>query len=331
MHNAFELIINSLYKTLIIVANTLPVILVTLIVTGFLVRRGYLQRLFFFTTPLISKIGLPPETSAAFIASFGSGLSAGTILAKLYSDEKITGPQMILAAQTNTLPVFLRETFTRFIPVMIPILGFLPGLIYTAAFIFSGIFKLLLIIIAGTILKRFVQVKKEAGADDATGIPEAVHGPLTFHELRLVSLKALSDFYRIAKIMVIATFLITLASGAGLLSSFEHFVGPLISFAGIPEKMVAPVLAYLGNSTAGGYIIGAMYKNGSIDVYIATVAALAGNMLSFPMFMLRSSMARNIAIYGVRFGTIHVLITLTSGLAARFIFLLFVMTVFRCL
>lgn len=331
MHNVFELIINASYKTLLIVANTLPVIFVTLIVTGFLIRRGYLTRLFFFTTPLISRIGLPPETTAAFIASFGSGLSAGTILSKLYSEKKITGTQMILAAQTNTLPLFLRETFTRFIPVMIPILGFLPGLIYTAAFIFSGIFKLFLILIAGSILRRFTQVKKDSWADDVPEIPEALHGPVTFHELRLVSLKAFSDFFRIAKIMVIATFLITLASGAGLLSSFEHFVGPLISFAGIPEKMVAPVLAYLGNSTAGGYIIGAMYKNGSIDFYIASVAALAGNMLSFPMFMLRSSMARNVAIYGVRFGTIHVLITLASGLAARFIFLLFVMTAFRYL
>lgn len=327
----FNLVIDSLYKTALIAANTLPVIFLTLIVTGFLVRRGYLTRMFFFTTPLIGRIGLPPETTAAFIASFGSGLSAGTILAKLYSEKKITAPQMILAAQANTLPVFLRETFTRFIPVMIPILGLLPGLIYTAAFIFSGIFKLIIIIIAGSILKRFSNVKGSSGADDVPEKPDTIHGSVTLHELRLVSLKALSDFYRIAKIMLIATFLITLASGAGLLSSFENFVAPLIAFTGVPEKMVAPVLAYLGNSTAGGYIIGAMYKNASIDLYIAAVAALAGNMLSFPMFLLRSSMARNVAIYGVRFGTIHVLITLTTGLAARFIFLLFIMTVFRYL
>ncbi len=331
MHSFSDLIINSLYKTFSIAANTLPVIFATLIVTGFLVRRGYLTRMFFFTTPLIKRIGLPPETSASFIASFGSGLSAGTILAKLYSEKKVTAPQMILAAQANTLPVFLRETFTRFIPVMIPILGLLPGLIYTAAFIFSGLFKLFVIIIAGIVLKRFYNVKRGSGADDIPEKPDTIHGRVTFHELRLVSLKALADFYRIAKIMLIATFLITLASGAGLLSSFENFVAPLIGFTGIPEKMVAPVLAYLGNSTAGGYIIGAMYKSGSIDLYIAAVAALAGNMLSFPMFLLRSSMARNVAIYGVRFGTIHVLITLTTGLAARFIFLLFVMTAFRYL
>lgn len=326
-----DLALESLYKTAVITANTLPVIFVTLLITGFLVRRGYLSRLFFFTTPLIGRIGLPPETTASFIASFGSGLSAGTILAKLYSEKKVTAPQMILAAQANTLPVFIRETFTRFIPVMIPILGLLPGLIYTAAFIFSGIFKFVIIIIAGTILKRFYNANSSSGADDVPEKPGIIHGPVTLHELRLVSLKALADFYRIAKIMVIATFLITLASNAGLLSSFENFVAPLIGFTGIPEKMIAPVLAYLGNSTAGGYIIGAMYKNGSIDLYIASVAALAGNMLSFPMFLLRSSMARNVAIYGVRFGTTHVLVTLVTGLAARFMFLLLIMTLFRYL
>jgi len=331
LHSFSDLIINSLYKTFSIAANTLPVIFATLIVTGFLVRRGYLTRIFYFTTPLISRIGLPAETSAAFIASFGSGLSAGTILSKLYIEKKVTAPQMILAAQANTLPVFLRETFTRFIPVMIPILGLLPGLIYTAAFIFSGLFKLCIIVIAGAILKKFYHVTGNSGGDEVPEKPGTYHGAVTFHELRLVSLKALSDFSRIAKIMLIATFIITLASGAGLLSSFENFIAPLIGFTGIPEKMVAPVLAYLGNSTAGGYIIGAMYKNGSIDLHIAAVAALAGNMLSFPMFLLRSSMARNVAVYGVRFGTIHVLITLATGLAARFIFLLFIMAVFRYL
>lgn len=331
MENISSLLINSIYLTFLILIKTLPVIFITLIVTGFLVRRGYLTKIFYFTTPLISRIGLPAETSAAFIASFGSGLSAGTILSKLYSDDKITAPQMILAAQVNTLPVFIRETFTRFIPVMIPILGLLPGLIYTAAFIFSGLFKLLLIVIAGVFLKRFSD-KEKLQEDNGSGQnPEVVHGAVTFHELRLVSLKAVADFIRIAQLMVIATFIITLASGAGLLSAFENMVGPFIAFIGMPEKMAAPVLAYVGHSTAGGYIIGAMYKSGSIDLYIAAVSALAGNMLSFPMYLIRSSMARNMAIYGARFGTIHVLITLLTGLIARFIFLFIVITAFRYL
>ena len=331
MESLSSLLISSLYQTFLILIKTLPVIFITLIITGFLVKRGYLTRIFYFTTPLISRIGLPAETSAAFIASFGSGLSAGTILTKLYSENKITGPQMILAAQVNTLPVFIRETFTRFIPVIIPILGLLPGLIYTAAFIFSGLFKLLLIIIAGVFLKRFSDKEKLHEDNDSGQNPEVVHGALTFHELRLVSLKAVADFIRIAKLMVIATFIITAASEAGLLSAFENMVGPFIAFIGMPEKMAAPVLAYVGHSTAGGYIIGAMYKSGSIDLYIAAVSALAGNMLSFPMYLIRSSMARNMAIYGARFGVIHVVITLTTGLIARFIFLFIVITAFRYL
>ncbi len=331
MESISALIVNSLYQTFLILIKTLPVIFITLVITGFLIERGYLTKIFYFTTPLISKIGLPGETSAAFIASFGSGLSAGTILSKLYSDGKITAPQMILAAQMNTLPVFIRETFTRFIPVIIPILGFLPGLIYTAAFIFSGLFKLLLIIIAGVFLKKFSDKNISHEEQGSGQIVDLVHGPVTFDELRTLLLKAGADFIRIARLMIIATFIITFASGAGLLSAFEKMVAPFMAFIDMPEKMVAPVLAYVGHSTAGGYIIGAMYKNGSIDLYIAAVSALAGNMLSFPMFLVRSSMARNMAIYGARFGAIHVFITFITGIIARLIFLFVVITAFRCL
>ena len=83
MESISALIVNSLYQTFLILIKTLPVIFITLVITGFLIERGYLTKIFYFTTPLISKIGLPGETSAAFIASFGSGLSAGIVMVKL--------------------------------------------------------------------------------------------------------------------------------------------------------------------------------------------------------------------------------------------------------
>ncbi len=321
-----ELILSAAVKTLLMAARTLPVVFISLIVIEILIRNGRLNSIYFFFMPLLKRTGLPAETSASFITAIGSPLAAGAMLKKFHNEGKITSPELLLAAQTNSLPGYFKGIFTRFIPVMIPILGMKPGIIYTLSFFFVGILKFFLILAAGSVRCR-IGYQGTCNAEIKNELPSGQHIDLSM--LTNVIRESMSQFTRIAKMMFIAVFAVNMAEGAGILLNLQELLRPALNFAGIREDMILPVLAYVGNATAGGLVIGTLYRGGTIGFYTAAISALAGNLISFPLYLFKFSFARNMAVYGPKLGSIHVVITLIIGIAARLIFIMLFIIFFK--
>jgi len=316
-----EIIINALIRTGNILLKTVPLIFSTLFIADILIRMGWLNRLFRVIKPLINRTLLPPEVSAAFMAAFGSQVSGTVILKKLYKEKKISRGELLLSNQINALPIYIKEIFTHFIPVAIPILGVIPGVIYAACFFFVGIFRLIIVFIAGRIMQRKKRdnLSKDCGA--ASGFSELTKEKISRELIMDAFKKTLEHLKGISVLLLIITLLVSIADGFGIFNSMQDLMSPLIALFHIPEKMLVPALTYLGNTASANFMVGAMYKSGSVTWQAATLTVLAGSLLAMPVLFIRHTLARNIAIYGTRLGALNSSITLVINISGRIIFL----------
>jgi hypothetical protein len=129
-------------------------------------------------------------------------------------------------------------------------------------------------------------------------------------------------FARIAVMLILVSFLVALAIQHGTPAMISKWVKPLTGLLGLPEELFAPVLAYIANPTAGISAIGALHKSQTVTGYAAALAALTGSLLSLPVFTLRSSLARNISVFGPGIGCANALLSLAVGLVARLMVIL---------
>ena len=314
----------AIKATLAIAAHTLPVIGITLMITELLSAWGVLRRIQVFLCPLLRLARLPAATGPALVTAFGSALSANTMIAADYRHGRLDKGQALLAAQANTLPGYITETVTYMLPVMLPALGGAPGSFYLAAFILTGLIKGILIVIVG---RRLASEKWQADSTLQTG-SLWTNRPDAF----VVALKRSTRmFVRIAVILMGTSLLTTLALHGGLLSLAVESLAPVLFYFDLPGSLVVPILGYAFSPLAGATAIGALFKSAAVSAYTATLAALLGSLLALPVFALRSSMARNISVFGLRLGILNTLITVGIGVLSRLGLILLVPFFFKAM
>lgn len=305
----------GIQDTLAIAMHTVPVIGITLVLTELLSAWGLLQRIQVLLWPLLRLAHLPAAAAPALVMAFGSALSADTMVAADYRAGRLDRRQTLLTAKANTLPGYLTETFTYMLPVVLPALGATPGAFYLGAFLSAGLIKAVLIVVIGRRLasaRRPVDQASQAGTARARGS----------RDLGDALKRAARMFARIAGVLLVASWLTTLAFHAGLLSQAVEGLGPLLLRLELASSLVVPILGYAVSPPAGATAIGALFKSGAVDAHAATLAALLGSLLSLPVFALRSSLARNISVFGAWLGIANTLISLGIGMFARLGFIL---------
>ena len=149
-----DIFIQVLQDTLSFVPRILIIMFFSLFVSGLLIELGLIRRLEFIGTPIARLANLPKESAISFVTSMGSVLAGNTMLAQFYREKTIDAKQTFLSALLNGVPVYIKETFTYQIPIMIPILGIKIGGIYFLSFLLSGFVKLFFVISYGKIMLK---------------------------------------------------------------------------------------------------------------------------------------------------------------------------------
>lgn len=312
-------IIQAIYDTLAVVSRTLPVIGITLIVMEVLSALGVFQRVQYFFIPLVRLARLPGTSGPALMTAIGSPLTADTLIAADHRAGRLDHRQTLLAAQANTLPSYITETFTYMVPVMLPALGRKPGMIYLTGFLLTGVIKFFLIITIG----------RCSGSLSKPESPVSGHTAKQALSCRIIQsafLRGAKTLFRISLILIPATLLTTLALRAGLLSNVVRNLKPFLYHFGLPESVVIPILGFTASPMAGAAAIGTLFKGGAVDANAAGMAALLGSLLALPVFALRYSWVRNISIFGPGLGTLNTLISVGIGMASRLMVIIFLMT-----
>jgi len=316
-----SLFLQSLIDTWNIVPRVLIIMFVSLYASQVLIEAGLFKRLEFIGRPLARLGNLPHQAGVTFLASFGSVLAGNTMLAKLYQEGRINTSQTLLSALLNTTPVYVKETFTYQIPVMIPLLGIKVGLLYFLTFIVSGIFKILFVITYGRIRLKAPEPKEYS--NDANYADTAGTTRRKFSELLVLAFTRQRKFLlKVSAIFILTTFGIFLLINNGIITGLVGYVRPLTDFFRLPSSCVIPVGTYMFSPLVGATSLGAMLKEGMLSDLQAITACVLGSLLMLPVFTLRYSFPKYTAIFGFSLGSSIILVSTALGMLSRGAFLL---------
>lgn len=321
-----DLLVQALVDTWEVTPRVLIIMVLSLYGSQVLIELGVFEKLAFIGKPLAGIARLPEQAGLTFVTSLGSVVAGNAMLARLQQEGKLDGSQTFLTALLNSTPVYIRESFTYQLPVMLPLLGMKVGGVYFAAFLAAGVVRVLFVILAGRWRYRVpVELvlgdendKADAPATRKAKFREAVvHG---FTRQRKILL-------RVGITFVVITFLIFLLMHSGLISKVVPYVKPLTDLFDLPPACVVPLGAYILSPLVGATSMGAMLRDGLLSDWEGIVACLLGSILMLPVFTLRVSFPRYAAIFGVRMGT-KILATSTGlGMFTRALFLVFFLVV----
>ena len=326
-----DLFIQSLFDTWRIVPGVLIIMFISLYVSQVLIELGLFKKLEFIGKPLASLSNLPREAGITFVASFGSVIAGNVMIAKLYQDKKIDSSQTLLTALLNTTPVYLKETFTYQIPVMIPLLGIRAGLLYFLTFIVSGIVKVIFVIIYGRIRLQSNNPGTDTLDPDCVDSGRVDMNTITrskFGKTLILSFaRQKKIFFKISIIFVSTTFFIFLLINNGIVKGLADYVQPLTEFFKLPPASVLPVGTYMFSPLVGAGLIGALIKNGTLSDLQGFTACLLGSLLMLPIFAVRYSFAKYASLFGFLMGSKILFVSTGLGMLNRVIFLMFLLVI----
>ncbi|HEC68968.1 MAG TPA: hypothetical protein ENI31_01580 [Candidatus Omnitrophica bacterium] len=281
---------------------------------------GLFKKLEFIGRPLVRLANLPKESAITFVTSMGSVLAGNALLTQFHREERIDAKQTFLSALLNGIPVYIKETFTYQIPIMIPILGIKIGGIYFLSFILSGFAKLFFVISFGKVMLKKNNPDEPPGPVNLSFV-QPIKRKFT-HILFLNLRKQAKIFFKIALSFVLMTFIVFLLINIGVLNKAKNTVEPLTGFFKLPPESILPVTTYMFSPLIGATSVSTLVKEGKLTDFQAIITCMLGGFLMLPVFSLRYSLAKYTAIFGFGLGINIILVSALLGMLIRGIFLL---------
>ncbi len=312
-----SILARSLADTWGFAPRILIIMFTSLYASRVLIELGLFKRLEFIGRPLVRLARLPGEAGISFVASFGSVLVGNTMTAGLYESKRLTRRQTILTVLLNTTPVYVKETFTYQIPVMIPLLGLKVGLLYFVTFLASGMFRVFFVVVCGKMMLKGPDPESAAPGPDAAEAGFR-RNPRRWGELLISSLRQQKKFFfKVAVIFSATTFLIFLLINSGAVTKLLPYVAPLTAFFRLPSACAIPVGTYMFSPLVGASAIGTMLTEGALTDLQGITACVLGSLLTLPVFALRYSFAKYVSIFGLSLGCGILGLSISLGMFSR--------------
>ncbi|HYA03803.1 MAG TPA: hypothetical protein VEI04_11885 [Syntrophobacteria bacterium] len=315
-----DLLLKALVDTWQVTPRVLIVMFLSLYGSQVLIELGVFDKLAFIGRPLAKLARLPAEAGLTFVTSLGSVVAGNAMLARLHAEGKLDGGETFLIALLNSTPIYIRESFTYQLPVMLPLLGLKVGGVYFAAFLAAGVVRVLFVIIAG----RLCYARPaRSGLEAQPKVAAAAEGGRPRLRAALVDgfTRQKRILLRVCATFVVITFLIFVLTNSGLISRVVPYVKPLTDLFDLPPSCVVPLGAYILSPLVGATSIGAMLRDGLLNEWQGIVACLLGSILMLPVFTLRFSFPRYAAIFGVDLGSKILATSTVLGMLTRAVFL----------
>lgn len=236
---------------------------------------------------------LPPEIAVAFISSFGSSYTAGSILVNMKEKGILNDRQVFLSEITFSLPFHIREMFSYYLPVTFPLLGFALGSFYLIVHTTAIIVKIIFVIMMGKITLNPVEKKiPDEGLEE---------NEQKASWSRIVK-KSIDQCGRPLKKMIITIPLTALVVFE--LNAFGVLQGLPVNAAklGLPPCSTACLIAHMTNSLTALTSVAACYQGGELTLLDAAKTILWGSVLAAPVFFVRFSGTYYIGVYGPKLG-----------------------------
>lgn len=254
---------------------------VGLMVANLIESLNWTRRIALLARPLVRFGHLSDISGASFSMAVFSGVSANTLLAEAYDQQKLSKTELVLANLFNSLPTYFVHLPTMFFITVPMIKG--AAVIYVGLTLFAALLRTFSIIVVSRLLLPKPAREDSAGRDGGKmGI-----------DWREAMRKSWIRFKkRIRKILLVTVpiyIVIYAMNRVGFFRELEQATSAYLSFIpGLtPHAMGIITLQMASELTAGVAAAGALLQDGMMEHREIILALLVGNILSSPLRAVR--------------------------------------------
>lgn len=275
------MILQSFESTVYFFLKTAPLVVLSIYVMSYVVRKSYLTRL------KIRKIKLNTIALTTFTLSFFNTVVAYSFLSQAWRERRIDDREVIALSLLISFPSVFNHLYSFFIPFVIPILGFL-GLIYTCL-------RLTVALLKTTI--GYLMIEKGEGRIEFEGYESKLH----------------ENVFRILMIMFLTYFVVDLAYRYGI---FNILTERLIFLPINPSSLTIALITLFNVRSA--IVLTANLVEKGLSYRWALIGLLLGNVISFSIRSAKHSLPLHLSLFGsfgIKIVLINSLITFLLDLA----------------
>lgn len=263
----------AILSTLLFLLKTLPIVVVTIYLISYLIRKGYMERITLSIQPLLRRFGVSEIAVLSVATCFVSPTASYSLLSQAWREGKVDERGVVAISFLNSFPSVFSHLYSYFIPFVIPVLGF-AGIVYTLTRFAVAIVKSLF---------GFLFLRKWSGN-------------IIEKDVKITTASPSENILRISVIMAASYFVVSLASELGIFNTLAD----TLSFLPINSNSLAIAVVEFFNIRAA-VVVAAGFIDSGMHWKWAVVGLILGNVISFSARAVKHSLPMHVSFFG-KFG-----------------------------
>ena len=267
------------------------IVLTTVFIVNYIMNTGVMKKLSNLLSPILRKLRINPLSISSILTCFFSPTVGYSILAEGLKENKINEKEIIGTSLANSFPSVLSHTFTFFIPVVVPILGW-TGILYVLIRLGVALTKTIIGFVYLSIISK----------DYSFEVPDI--NKLDKKENAKKSFKSTLRFAK--RLIPILFFMMTLViylSKVGFFDYVERFVKPITNLLNLNPNVGILALTEIMNVQAAIVMAGGVLNEGILSSKEVLIGLIIGNVLTFSTRYVKHSLPLHVSLFGAKLGT----------------------------
>ena len=267
------------------------IVLTTVFIVNYIMNTGVMKKLSNLLSPILRKLRINPLSISSILTCFFSPTVGYSILAEGLKENKINEKEIIGTSLANSFPSVLSHTFTFFIPVVVPILGW-TGILFVLIRLGVALTKTIIGFVYLSIISK----------DYSFEVPDI--NKLDKKENAKKSFKSTLRFAK--RLIPILFFMMTLViylSKVGFFDYVERFVKPITNLLNLNPNVGILALTEIMNVQAAIVMAGGFLNEGILSSKEVLIGLIIGNVLTFSTRYVKHSLPLHVSLFGAKLGT----------------------------
>ncbi len=284
-------IIEAIWLALNLLANTLPFMILGVILAELIVALRIVDKIAFLANPIARFAHLRSECGASFMMAFISATSANAMLAEHYNKKLLGKTELFIACLMNSFPAIVMH-WRYMLPALIPLLGVV-GIIYFVILMLVGFMKTFVLMLAGKLLlpKRLCTVDNIITEKPPlrAALKSSIQG-------------SKGTIKKIVSTTVPMMFLTAFLIKAGTFDILTNYLSNESVHLPIPASGFGIIAAQFANNVAAYTIAGGLLSEGELSPKEIILTLLFGDVLTSITTSLRYYVPYYVGIFGPGIG-----------------------------
>jgi len=272
------------------------IVLITMFIVNYIMNTDIMKKFSNFLSPILKRLKINPLSISSILTCFFSPTVGYSILAEGLKENKINEKEIIGTSLANSFSSVLSHTFTFFIPVVVPILGW-TGVLYVLIRLGVALTKTIIGFVYLSIISEGCSFE----------MPEV--NKLNKKENVKKSFKSTLRFAkRLIPIMFFMMTLVIYLSKIGFFDYVEVVVEPITKVLNLNPNVGILALTEVMNVQAAIVMAGGFLNENILTSKEVLIGLIIGNVLTFSTRYVKHSLPLQVSLFGAKLGTKIVMI-----------------------